>query len=72
MPTFLNKVFLGRLDGNVEVYNASTGRLVHTILAPSSGSGSVTAMQPTPALCTIAIAHADGSILIHDVDAHEP
>jgi U3 small nucleolar RNA-associated protein 21 len=69
MPTFLNKVFVGRLDGNVDVYNASTSRLVHTILAPSSGSGSVT---PTPALCTITIAPADGSILIHDMDAHEP
>jgi hypothetical protein len=27
MPTFLNKVFVGRLNGNVEEYNASTGRL---------------------------------------------
>jgi U3 small nucleolar RNA-associated protein 21 len=72
MPTFLNKIFVGRLDGNVEVYNVSTGKLVHTILAPSSESGSVTALQPTLALCTLAIAYADGSILIHDVEADEP
>jgi U3 small nucleolar RNA-associated protein 21 len=45
MPTVLNKAVVGRLDGNVEAYNASTGRLVHTILTPSSGSGSVTAMS---------------------------
>ena len=72
MPTFLNKVFVGRIDGNVEVYNVSTGRLVHTILAPSSESGSVTAVQPTPALCTLSIAHADGSIRIHNVETDEP
>jgi U3 small nucleolar RNA-associated protein 21 len=71
VPTFLNKIFVGRLDGNVEVYNVSTGRLVHTILAPSSEIGSVTAMQPTPALCTLAIAHADGSIRIHNVETDE-
>ena len=72
MPTFLNKIFVGRLDGNVEVYNVSTGRLVHTILAPSSKSGSVTAVQPTPALCTLSIAHADGSVQIHNVETDEP
>jgi len=72
IPTFLNKIFVGRLDGNVEIYNVSTGRLVHTILAPSSESGSVTAMQPTPALCTLAIAYSDGSIRIQDVEADEP
>ena len=71
VPTFLNKIFVGRLDGMVEVYNVSTGRLVHTILAPSSENGSVTAMQPTPALCTLAIAHADGSIQIHNVETEE-
>ena len=72
VPTFLNKIFVGRLDGNVEIYNVSTGRLVHTILAPSSETGAVTAMQPTPALCTLAIAHADGSIWIHHVENDEP
>lgn len=72
MPTFLNKIFVGRLDGNVEIYNVSTGRLIHTILPPSSESGSITAMQPTPALCTLAIAHSDGSIRIHNVESDEP
>ncbi len=68
MPTFLNKIFVGRSDGNVEFYNVSTGKLVHTLLAPSSDSGAVTALQPTPALCFLAVAYADGSITIHDVE----
>lgn len=72
VPTFLNKIFVGRLDGNVEIYNVSTGRLVYTILAPAAESGPITAMQPTPALCTLAIAYSDGSIRIHNVESDEP
>ena len=72
MPTFLNKIFVGRRDGNVEIYNVGTGKLVHTILPPSSTSGSVTALQPTTALCLLAIAYADGSLMISDVEHDEP
>ena len=72
LPTFLNKIFVGRQDGNVEIYNISTGKLVHTILASSSQSGSVTAMQPAPALCMLSIAYTDGSVVLHDVEVDEP
>ena len=71
LPTFLNKIFVGRFDGNVEVYNVSTGKLVHNILAPSATAGSVTALCPTPALCMLAVAYADGSLRIHDVQHDE-
>lgn len=71
LPTLLNKIFVGRRDGLVEVYNVSTGRLVHTILAPSGNSGSVTALTPTLALGLLAIAYADGSIVIFDVEADQ-
>ena len=71
LPTFLNKIFVGRFDGNVEVYNVSTGKLVHSILAPSAVTGSVTALCATPALCMLAIAYADGSLKIHDVQHDE-
>lgn len=71
LPTILNKVFAGRKDGIVEVYNVSTGRLVHTILAPTASSGSVTALAAAPALCLLAVAYTDGSLVITDVESDE-
>lgn len=71
LPTLLNKIFVARRDGLVEVYNVSTGRLVHTILAPSGNSGSVTALSSTLALGLLAIAYADGSIVIFDVETDQ-
>ncbi|OAP60252.1 hypothetical protein AYL99_05254 [Fonsecaea erecta] len=71
LPTLLNKVFVGTTHGSVEVYNVSTGRLVHATLAPSARSGAVTALAPAPAVCLLAIAYADGSLNITDVEADE-
>ena len=31
MPTFLNKIFVGRSDGWVEIWNVSTGKLNYTL-----------------------------------------
>jgi U3 small nucleolar RNA-associated protein 21 len=71
LPTVLNKVFVGTKHGSVEVYNVSTGRLVHTILASSSRAGPITALAPAPAICLLAVAYADGSLNILDVEADE-
>lgn len=67
MPTLLNKVFVGKKDGSVEMWNVSTGRLIYTFQTPNPLSGPVTALQPTPALSMLAIARSDGSIVIHDI-----
>ncbi|OCL13026.1 Utp21-domain-containing protein [Glonium stellatum] len=67
MPTYLNKIFAGRQDGTVEIWNLSTGKLVYSILPHASNYGAVTALQPTPALSLLAIAYASGPIVIHDV-----
>lgn len=69
MPTYLNKIIVGKGDGSLEMWNISTGKLIYTLLPPSSSSGPVTALQPTPALSLLAIARADGSIVIHDIGA---
>jgi U3 small nucleolar RNA-associated protein 21 len=69
MPTFLNKVFVGRRDGSVEIWNVSTGKLVYTVLPPFADCGAVTAMHPTPALSLIAIAYSKGPFVIHDIRA---
>ena len=67
MPTFLNKLFVGKRDGSVDIWNLSTAKLIYTILPPTSRSGPVTALEPTPALSVLAIARADGSVVLHDV-----
>ncbi|KAH7138910.1 Utp21 specific WD40 associated putative domain-containing protein [Dendryphion nanum] len=67
MPTYLNKVFAGREDGSVEIWNVNTGKLLYTLLPPASSFGAVTALHHTPALSLIAIAYESGPIIIHDV-----
>ena len=67
MPTYLNKIFVGKQDGGLDIWNLRTGKLIYTILPPSASSGAVAALEPTPALSLLAIARADGSIVIHDI-----
>lgn len=72
MPTFLNKVFVGKLDGSVEMWNISTARLVYTFQSPYLGSAGVTALQPSPKLSVLAIGRENGSICLHDVQKDRP
>ncbi|CAK7265827.1 rRNA-processing protein utp21 [Sporothrix epigloea] len=74
MPTFLNKLFVGRADGWVEIWNVSSGKLVYTILPPKTQNppGGVTCMEQTPALGLLAIAYAGGALVIHDVLRDQP
>lgn len=71
LPTFLNKILIGRQDGSAEIWNVSSGKLVYTILPPSTSYGPVTAIEPTPALSLVAIAYTNGALLIHDVHADQ-
>lgn len=41
---------------------------MHTILAPSATSGAVTSLAPAPAVCLLAVAYADGSLIITDIE----
>lgn len=67
MPTFLNKIFVGRKDGWVEIWNVSTGKLIYTILPPSPDCGAVTCLEPSPALSHLAIAYSNGTLIITNV-----
>lgn len=67
MPTYVNKVFAGRKDGSIDIWNVGTGKLVYTILPPSVDCGAVTAMQPSPALSLMAVAYFEGPLIIHDI-----
>ena len=71
LPTFLNKLVVGRQDGSAEIWNVSSGKLVYTILPPSTSYGAVTAIGPTPALSLVAIAYENGRLHIHDVRADQ-
>jgi U3 small nucleolar RNA-associated protein 21 len=72
MPTFLNKIFVGRRDGWVEIWNTSTGKLIYTILPPSPDCGAVTCLQPTTALSLLAIAYSEGPLVIRNVLTDRP
>jgi U3 small nucleolar RNA-associated protein 21 len=67
MPTYLNKIVAGRKDGSVEIWNVSSGKLIYTIMPPTSNCGAVTALQPSPALSLLAIAYSEGPLVIHDI-----
>lgn len=72
MPTYLNKIFVARVDGGVDIWNVSTGKLVYTILPPFPNAGSVTALQSAPALSMMAIAYSSGALAIHNIHTDEP
>jgi U3 small nucleolar RNA-associated protein 21 len=71
LPTYLNKIFVGCSNGNVEIYNISTGKLVHVLHAPLASSGHVTAVTPAMALCVLAVGYSNGRVCLFDVDTDE-
>lgn len=72
MPTYLNKIFAGRKDGVVEIWNVSSGKLVYSIMPVEANCGAVTTLQPTPALSLLAIAYSEGPLTIHNVRTDKP
>ena len=72
MPTFLNKIFVGKRDGGVDIWNLNTGKLIYTIFPPTPIAGAVTALEPSPALSVLAIARSNGSITLHNVRTDKP
>ncbi|PWY96807.1 Utp21-domain-containing protein [Aspergillus sclerotioniger CBS 115572] len=68
MPTYLNKIFVGRYDGKVDIWNVKTGKLIYSMLPVSPQAGAVTALQPSPALSLIAIAYKGGMLSICNIE----
>ena len=71
LPTFLNKIFVGRQDGNIEIYNVSTAKLVHTIPPSAASMGQTTAISAASTLGMLAVGYADGSVVILDAETDE-
>ncbi|CAD6498770.1 BgTH12-04430 [Blumeria graminis f. sp. triticale] len=67
MPTYLNKIFAGRSDGCVEIWNVSSGKLLFTILPLVAKCGAITALKATPALSILAIAYHKGPLVMYDI-----
>ncbi|RDW93222.1 rRNA-processing protein UTP21 [Aspergillus mulundensis] len=68
LPTYLNKILIGKSDGSVDIWNVKTGSLIHTIFAAFPNAGPVTVLRPSPALSVVAIAYKNGSISIRNVE----
>ncbi|KAB8253847.1 Utp21 specific WD40 associated putative domain-containing protein [Aspergillus pseudonomiae] len=71
MPTYLNKVFVGRYDGGIDIWNVKTGKIIYTILPSFSRAGAVTVLQPTPVLSLIAVAYKSGALCIRNVETDQ-
>ncbi|KAE8144346.1 Utp21 specific WD40 associated putative domain-containing protein [Aspergillus avenaceus] len=71
MPTYLNKIFVGRQDGGVDIWNVKTGKLIHTMPPASSEASAVTVLSPTPVLSLIAVGYKSGSLFIRNVDTDQ-
>ena len=72
MQSYLNKIFVGRKDGWVEIWNVRTGKLVYTIVPPGKNYGSVVCLEPVPSMHLLAISYSEGPLVIHDVDIDKP
>ena len=75
--TYLNKVLLGSDDGRALLLNVKSGSAIYEFAAfagSSAGAGrvAVTCLANAPALDTVAVGLADGSIRVHNVRLDSP
>lgn len=68
MPTYLNKVFVGRHDGSIDIWNVKTGKVIYSLLPESSEFGAVISVQSSPALSLIAVAYKNGALSVLNVE----
>ncbi|CAG5046600.1 unnamed protein product [Parnassius apollo] len=63
-PTYLNKVLLGSTQGQLQIWNVRTSKLVFTF---QGWDTAVTVTEPAPAVDVVAIALANGKIILHNL-----
>lgn len=63
-PTYLNKILLGSQQGQLQLWNLRTSKLVYTFQGWKSA---VTVTEPAPAVDVVAIALANGKIILHNL-----
>ncbi|CAB3235752.1 unnamed protein product [Arctia plantaginis] len=63
-PTYLNKILLGSQQGQLQLWNVRTSKLVFTFKGWDS---SVVVTEPAPAVDVVAIALANGKVILHNL-----
>ena len=80
--TYLNKILIGSIDGQLALWNIRTGSLVHayeserlraSAAVPNSGvsSAAIVNLTQSPAVDVVAVGYADGHVLLHDIRLDE-
>ena len=70
--TYLNKVLLGSDDGRMLLLNVKSGSAIYEFAAFGGAATAVTCLANSPALDTVAVGLADGSIRVHNVKLDAP
>ncbi|KAJ8724401.1 hypothetical protein PYW08_015875 [Mythimna loreyi] len=63
-PTYLNKVLLGSQQGQLQLWNIRTSKLVFTFQGWESA---ITVTEPAPAIDVVAVGLANGKIVLHNL-----
>lgn len=68
--TYLNKVVLGGTDGSVQLWNVRTAQRIHTFpreQVSGKAQAGVVQLTQSPAVDVLAVAYADGHVVLFDV-----
>ncbi|XP_053605696.1 WD repeat-containing protein 36 [Plodia interpunctella] len=63
-PTYLNKILLGSQQGQLQLWNIRTSKLVHTF---DKWKSPVTIIEPAPAVDVVAVAFRNNKIVLHNL-----
>lgn len=63
-PTYLNKILLGSQQGQMQLWNLRTSKLVYTF---PGWDAAITVIEPAPAVDVVAVALANGKIILHNL-----
>lgn len=66
--TYLNKILLGSEQGNLQLWNVKSNKLLYTF--PGWGAG-VTVLEQAPALDVVAVGLVSGHIIVHNIKFDE-
>ncbi|CCX30561.1 Utp21 specific WD40 associated putative domain-containing protein [Pyronema domesticum] len=74
--TFLNKIVVGRRNGDLDIWNVKTGKKVYTILAPVPSTAlsakAITTIVQSTAWAVLAIGYSSGEIHFHNIKTDTP
>ncbi|CAG9787200.1 unnamed protein product [Diatraea saccharalis] len=63
-PTYLNKILLGSHQGQLQLWNVRTSKLIFTFKGWNSP---ISVVEPAPAVDVVAVALANGKVILHNL-----